>query len=127
MKQFVPLLALFLAAVPSAAQNASPALSLEQQMLLRCSAAFGIVANEQERGVTSTNTYPVLTVRGKEFAVRSGARLIDELHISREQYAALFKAEVERLQTGSMEADEPAAYVDSVMRPCLAFLDASGL
>ena len=125
MTRFLPLLPLALA-VPVAAQYA-PLLSLEQQMLLRCSAAFGIIANEQERGVKSTNTYPPLGERGKEFAVRSGARLMDELKLSREQYAAMFRSEVERLQGASIEAADSAAYVDSVMRPCLAFLDVSGL
>ena len=126
MKRIPTLLAFALVAAPVAAQPL-PALSLEQQMLLRCSAAFAIVANEQERGVHSQNTYPPLQQRGREFFVRSGVRLMDELDLSREQVQALVKAEVERLQGASMESDDPAAYVDSVMRPCLAFLDASGL
>ena len=127
MTRILPLLTLSLYAAPVAAQETPPSLSLEQQMLLRCSAAFGIIANEQERGVKSSNTYPPLGERGKEFAVRSGARLMDELHLSREQYAALFRSEVERLQGASIESADSAVYVDSVMRPCLAFLDASGL
>ena len=126
MIRFLPLLALTFAAVPATAQD-GPSLSLEQQMLLRCSAAFGIIANEQERGVKSTNTYPPLGERGKEFAVRSGARLMDELKLSREQYSVLFRDEVERLQGAAFESPDPAVYVDSIMRPCLAFLDASGL
>ena len=126
MTRIRPLLALALIAAPAAAQD-GPSLSLEQKMLLRCSAAFAIIADEQRRGVQSQLTYPPLGERGKEFAVRTGARLMDELHLSREQYQALFKGEVEALQEGSIEADDPARYVDGVMRPCLSVLDASGL
>ena len=120
------LLAIALVAAPAAAQG-GPSLSLEQKMLLRCSAAFAIIANEQARGVESQLTYPPLGERGKEFAVRTGARLMDELQLSREEYQALFKTEVETLQEGSMQAADSAKYVDGVMQPCLSALEASGL
>jgi hypothetical protein len=125
MKRIAMILAA-LAAVPASAQEARP-MSLEQQMLVRCSAVFAIVAAEQQRGVASARGYPPLAERGREFFVRSGARLMDELQLSREALQALLEAEVERLQAGSAEADQPAAYVDAVMRPCLSMLDASGL
>ena len=112
--------------MPATAQDA-PALSLEQTMLLRCSAAFAIVANEQQRGAPGAGKYPPLAERGKEFFVRSSARLMDELQLSREALQALMFAEVEALQAQSAEAGDPAAYVDSVMQPCLAALDAMGL
>src|SRR5690349_18646502 len=124
--------ALALVAAPAVAQPApeaapAPRLSLEQTMQLRCSAAFAIIADEQRRDVKSELTYPPLGERGKEFAVRAGARLMDQLQLSREAYQALFKAEVESLQRGSIEAGDPREYVDAIMRPCLAALDASGL
>ena len=126
MNKSLPLLLLAILGAPAVAQG-QPALSLEQKMHLRCSAAFAIVADEQKRGVRSVSTYPPLGERGREFAVRAGARLMDELKLSREQYQAMFRAEVESLQKGSVEARDPAVYVDSVMQPCLSALDASGL
>jgi len=100
-------------------------MTLEQQMLVRCSAAFAIVAGEQERGVAAARAYPPLNESGKEFFVRAGARLMDELQLSRETLAALMKAEVERLQAKSVASENPAASVDEVMQPCLSLLDAT--
>jgi hypothetical protein len=37
------------------------------------------------------------------------------------------RAEVEGLQKASADAPDPAGYVDSVMKPCLSALEASGL
>lgn len=118
---------LALSAVPAPAQEAPPQLSLEQQTLLRCSAAFAIVASEQARGVESALGYPPLGERGREYFVRASARLMDDLSLTREQVAALLKAEVERLQGLAIEAEEPAQLVDSIMQPCLLSLTASGL
>ena len=118
------LAAALVAAVPAAAQDPPP-MTLEQQMLVRCSAAFAIVAGEQEREVATARAYPPLNERGREFFVRSGARLMDELHLTREALAALMKAEVERLQAKSIASDDPAAAVDEVMQPCLALLPPS--
>jgi hypothetical protein len=126
MTRFLAVLAAAPLAAPAAAQTA-PQLSLEQTMQLRCSAAFAIVADEQERGVASARAYPPLGERGKEYFVRSGARLMDDLHLTREQLQAALKGEVEGLQKQAIEAQDPAAFVDGVMRPCLLALDASGL
>ena len=41
--------------------------------------------------------------------------------------AARMKSEVEWLQRNASEAEDSPAYVDSVMRPCLSYLEASGL
>ena len=126
MKHSPIILAAVLLAAPASAQDPKP-MSLEQQMLLRCSAAFAIVAYEQARRAPSANAYPPLGERGREFFVRSSAQLMDELQLSREELAARMKAEAEELQQSASEADDSAAYVDSVMRPCLAYLEASGL
>jgi hypothetical protein len=117
---------LSLAAIPAAAQDATP-LSLEQRMLLRCSAVFAIVAGEQSRGVASAAAYPPLAQRGREYFVRASARLMDELELSREQLTAHLQAEVGALQAGATEAGDRAKFIDGVMRPCLTALDASGL
>ena len=126
MKHLLIVLAAAMLAAPASAQQPKP-MSLEQQLLLRCSAAFAIVASEQARGAPSVNAYPPLGERGREFFVRSSERLMEELQLSREDLAARMRAEVEWLQRNASAAEEASAYVDSVMRPCLAYLEASGL
>ena len=121
------LLAALLAAPAAAQKPASSPMTLEQTMLLRCSAAFAVVAGEQERGVASARTYPPLAERGTEFFVRAGAQLMDERHMSREEIEAAVRAEAERLQSESAAAGDRAGFVDGVMQPCLAALEASGL
>jgi hypothetical protein len=119
-------LALAVIAAPAVAQDAPRPMSLEQQMLLRCSAAFAIVAGEQQRGMPSARVYPPLAERGKEFFVRAGARLLDELQLSRAEIQGRLQAEVETLRAGSRKAGD-GPLLESVMPPCLAALDASGV
>lgn len=115
-------------AVPVAAQEPAPTPpTLEQAMLLRCSAAFAVVAGEQQRGVPRAQAYPALAERGREFFVRAGARLMDERKLSREQIEAAVRTEATALQDGAARASDPDKYLDDVMRPCLVVLDASGL
>jgi hypothetical protein len=125
MRRFPAILAIAVLAAPASAQQ--PALSLEQKTLLRCSAAFAIIASEQQRGIASALAYPPLAERGREYFVRSSARLVDELQVSREQVGVMLRGEVEVLQAGSAAADNPAQFVDQVMQPCLLSLAASGL
>ena len=128
MTRIIAILAAGLLALPATAQDApAQSVSLEQAMLLRCSAAFAIVADEQQRGLASARAYPPLAERGREYFVRAGARLMDELGLSREQLQARLQAEVRAIQLGSTEADDPAVYLDGLMQPCLAALEASGL
>jgi hypothetical protein len=117
-----------LLAAPAAAQQAEPALmTLEQTMLLRCSAAFAVTAGEQDRGVASALAYPPLKERGREFFVRASARLMDERRLSREQVEADLRAEAARFQADSVQASDRKRFVDGVMQPCLAALEAAGL
>src|SRR5688500_14758931 len=125
MRKFLAFIAIALLGVPASAQQ--PTLSLEQKTLLRCSAAFAIIASEQQRGVATALAYPPLVERGKEYFVRSSARLVDELQVTREQVEVMLRGEVEALQAGSVAADNPAQFVDQVMQPCLLSLAASGL
>lgn len=118
-----PFLAAAIAA-PALSQQ-PPELSLEQKMLLRCSAVFAIVGGEQARG--QAKQYPPLAERGREYFVRAGARLMDELKLDRPALDALVRGEVSDLQKHSAQAGDPAKFVDSLMRPCLAALDASGI
>jgi hypothetical protein len=96
-------------------------------MQLRCSAAFAIVADEQKRGVASARAYPPLGERGREYFARTGARLMDDLKIPREQVEASMRTEAAALQKEASQAPDRAAYIDSLMRPCLSALEASGL
>jgi len=120
------LLSAALLAAPAAAQE-PPRFTLEHRMLLRCSAAFAIVAGEQQRGVASALAYPALGERGREYFVRASVRLMDDLELTREQVEASLRAEVEGLQKASSDTAVPAQYLDSVMQPCLSALEASGL
>jgi hypothetical protein len=126
MKIALLLLSVAATAVPATAQEAPP-FTLEHRMLLRCSAAFAIVAAEQQRGVPSAAAYPPLGERGREYFVRASVRLMDELKLTREQVEASLRAEVEGLQKASAETSNSAGGIDSVMQPCLSALEASGL
>jgi hypothetical protein len=128
--------ALFLAgfalalAAPAAVQGeaaSAPQLNSDQELLLRCSAVFGIIASDQARGIESARAYPPLAVRGREYFVRAGARLIDELGLTDEQVRAMVNQEVQTLQAQSAAAADPAIYVDTIMQACLVSLEASGL
>ena len=127
MKRVLLAAALAGLASPSLAAGAAPKLSLEQKTLLRCSAAFAIIASEQARGVESALAYPPLGERGKEYFVQAGARLIGELKLTHEQVDGLYRAEIKRLQDESATSDDPRALVTSIMQPCLLSLDASGI
>jgi len=90
---------------------------------VRCSAAFGIISAEQQRGIASARAYPPLAVRGREFFVQTGARLMDEQKLSRVQVQSRMKSEVEKLQGEAVASADPAATVKGVMTPCLTLLD----
>ena len=89
------LAALTLVAAPAAAQEAvpPPQISLEQRMLLRCSAAFAIAASAQQSGDAAARRWPDLGVRGREFFVRASARVMDETGMDRAGVAAALEAE----------------------------------
>jgi uncharacterized protein (DUF58 family) len=124
MIRTLPFLAAVLLAVPLStpvmAQPVPVPMTLEQQMLLRCSAAFALSAGEQQRGVAGAQAYPALGERGREFFVRSAARLMDALKLTREQIQARLREEAQVLSA------EPARLAE-VMPPCLSALEASGL
>ena len=113
-------------AVPAAAQD-GPSMSPEQAMMLRCSAAFATLAGEQARGDPGAVAYPPMKARGREYFVRATAQLMDALHLTREQIADRVRAEAAAQQHARAAAADPAAYVQGVLQPCLAGLEASGL
>lgn len=93
---------------------------------LRCSAAFGIVAAEQQREVAAAQRdYPPLALRGREFFVQTGARLMDEQALDRAQVQQRLQSEVRKLQAEISAAPDPAAQTRAVMLPCLTLLDAA--
>jgi hypothetical protein len=114
------LLAMQSAAAPAPKPPAAPALSLEQQSGLRCAAAFALVAQAQAAGDAEALAYPALGERGREFFVRTAARLIDETGLDRDGVSRLLSAEAVRLvrEDGALEQTMPA---------CLILLEASGL
>ena len=109
---------LLLAAAPLAAQEpaaaAEPQLTLDQRMMLRCSAAFALVANRQGGGEDWALAYPPLAESGREFFVRATARLIDETGSGPEALEPLLRAEAEALLDRQV--------LQAVMPVCLALL-----
>ena len=98
------------------AQSPAPPLSLDHRMLLRCSAAFALVANGQENGNAEALRYPDLSQRGREFFVRASAQVMDEAGLDRAQIAAALSAEAQDLwDSGTLE---------QVMPVCLGLLPA---
>jgi hypothetical protein len=102
-----------------AAQDAPPPvvavqLTLEQRMLLRCSAAFALVANRQGSGEAWAMAYPPLGEHGREFFVVSSARLIDETGLNTAQLEPLMRQEAEALLD--------RALLQGVMPACLSLL-----
>ncbi|MCW1401790.1 hypothetical protein OKA06_05430 [Novosphingobium sp. MW5] len=130
MNRLLLIPALLLSALPLSAQTPTqapapqPTLTLSRETALRCSAAFGLIAYDQSRGAPGADAYPPLGARGKEFFVRTTARLMDETGASRETVQALLKVRVEALQKGAIEAANPQEFVGRTVRACLPLLDA---
>lgn len=114
------MLAAALLAVPLAAQEsqppapAAPHLSLEQRMLLRCSAAFALAANRQGAGEAWALAYPPLAERGSEFFAVATARLADETGVEVPAFEPLLRAEAEALLAGGA--------LQQIMPVCLTLL-----
>lgn len=102
----VPFIAFAMLALPAHAQDvpATPALTLEQNMLLRCSAAFALGGHMQQSGSPAGAGWPPLAVEGREFFVRSAARLMAEAQLSREQIATLMMEAGQDLSQGDQLA-----------------------
>lgn len=120
-------LALAPAAAPAAEADDLPRLSIEQRTLVRCSAIFALVAGEQAKGDALALGYPPLAERGREYFVRTAARLTDELGVPRETVVALMNREAGLVQIERKVAADPAEITDRMMRTCLTSLVASGL
>lgn len=118
MKIVPAALAALLMPASVAAQESAPEpprLTLDQQMLVRCSAAFALVANRQQAGEAWAQGYPTdLGERGREFFVRAVARVADETGAEPDDLVPLLRAEAEQLLDRQV--------LQAVMPPCLSLL-----
>lgn len=112
-------LALQAVAAPAATPSPDPILSQENRALLRCAAAFAVVANAQAKGDAAAQQWPVLGTRGREFFVRALAQLMDTSALDRAGITQLANAEAMAL----VAKDE----IGKVMPWCLLLLEASGV
>lgn len=110
------------------AEAAAPAITMElvdlpidQQAALRCAVAVAIATEQQRSGTAAQAGWPDLLAneRGREFFVRSLAKLMDDTGIAREGLALRGRKEAEKLR-------DPAA-LEAVLPACFLMLDASGL
>ena len=108
-------LALFAATTPVLAQDAAPVeLSLEHRMLLRCSAAFAMVAYGQDNGNEAALRYPHDEEAYREFFVRASGQVMDETGMDEDAISAALSREAQDLwDSGTLE---------QVMPPCLDML-----
>lgn len=114
-----PVIAFSLVCAPLAAQTTPAALdqrlTLEQRMLVRCSAAFALVANRQQAGEEWALAYPAgLDERGREFFVRAVARVADETGAQPQDLVPLLRAQAEQLLDPEL--------LQGVMPACLSLL-----
>ena len=92
-----------------------PRLTLEQQMLVRCSAAFALVANRQQAGEEWALAYPAeLGSSGREFFVRAVAQVADETGAEPPALVPLLQQQAEQLLDRQV--------LEGVMPPCLSLL-----
>ena len=101
-------LALLLLAAPLAAQSVAE-LSLEQRMLLRCSAAFAMGAERQASGTAPAADWPPLAARGESFFLRAVARVMDEAGLDRPAITAALGAEANDIAASGTLAQVLAA------------------
>lgn len=112
-----------LAAAPLAPPTAAPALTVDQETALRCSASFAIAAAEQSRGAKWALAFPQLLAGGKEYFVRTGARLMDETGLSRTEVQALVQRHALALRAGMARTSDPATVFAATMPLCLDLLE----
>ena len=96
MRCFLAFAVLACAAVPAPAQERA-ALTLDQRMSLRCSAAFALVAHGQEIGSAEALAYPPLGAEAREYFVRAAAQVMDEAGLDEEGIQAVLAAEAQDL------------------------------
>jgi len=108
------------AAVAPAPPVVVPTLTLEQSSALKCGVGFAMAATIRTEDGRVSPISPQLRRRGREFFVRSAARIMDETGARREAVAALVAGQESELR---MQPDQ----LDAIMPACLLLLDASGI
>jgi len=111
--------ALALQSSPGAAAPEPAPLSQENRALLRCAAAFALVANAQGNGDRVAQQWPALGARGREFFVRAMAQVMDASGLDRAGIAQLAGKEAEALKA--------SGEIGKVMPSCLLMLEAAGI
>ncbi|WP_296679955.1 hypothetical protein [Novosphingobium sp.] len=114
----IPIFALAAQVPLQSAEAPQPVLTLEQETAVRCGAAFAVVSAEQMRGSAAAG-WPALGTRGREYFVRTGARLMDETGATRPVIGALFARSAAELRAGG----NLKAKLESLRKPCLLLLD----
>jgi len=92
-----------------------PQLSLEHRMVLRCGAAFAMVAFGQENGNEDALKYPPIEQTGADFFAVEVDRVMREADLDDEQIVAALSAEADELY----QKDQ----LDEIMPACLSMLD----
>lgn len=119
-------LSLFALTPAAMAQSAAPPapdlsrLTDDHRAMLRCGAAFAIVATTQASG-ESLAGWPPLSVRGKRYFIDAGVAVMQGAALDRIAVRDLIAADVRALQT----APDPDAALAALAKPCLAQLDAT--
>lgn len=114
---------IMMSAALAAAPSSPSALSVDQETALRCSASFAIIAAEQARGTQWASAFPLLQQRGKEYFVRTGARLMDETGMSRAAVQALVQRQALAVRSDMAKARDPATVFAGTMPLCLNLLE----
>lgn len=113
LRQIAPL-ALAILSMPALA--APRPLTGDEQMALRCGAAFAVVATGQARGDAAMMQYPPMASRGREYFVRLSAQLMDR--------AGLDEAGIKAAAQREAAALARQRGVEGMMPFCLKVLDA---
>lgn len=120
----LPILAPLALIAAQAAAPASPAalptLTLEQASALKCGVAFAMADRIADGDGQVSPPSSQLRTRGREFFVRSAARIMDETGANRDSIAALVSAQSAELRANPEQ-------IDAMMPACLLLLDASGI
>lgn len=115
-----PLALIAAQAAAPAPPAALPALTLEQSSALKCGVGFAMAERIKSGDGQVSAPSPRLRARGREFFVRSAARIMDETGANRDAIAALVSAQ-------SAELRAKPEQIDAIMPACLLLLDASGI
>lgn len=99
--------------------SSPPALSAPQAAALRCGVVFAMGAKMQAEGKPAAAGWPPLGTKGREYFVRTAARIMEETGADRAAIQALAAA-----QLASLKDD---AAVAGAVPGCLVLLDAAGL